>query len=169
MPASESGGGQTPSRRDGSTREQPSFPGPVREITGMSRLFLVLGAFSAAIAVAAGAFGAHALRERVEPRLLEVFETAARYQMYHALALIAVALVLARTGGVTAAVPAPAPSNSLAVASGWCFVIGTELFSGSLYAMTFSGVRALGAITPLGGVAFIAGWIFLAVAATRAG
>ena len=137
----------------------------------MSRLFLILGALSAAISVAAGAFGAHALRERVEPRLLEVFETAARYQMYHALALIAVALVLTRSGGVgssvTAAVLGPPLGKSLLVASGWCFLAGTALFSGSLYAMTFTGVRALGAITPLGGVAFIAGWVCLAVAAMR--
>lgn len=146
----------------------PSLTGPGREITRVSRLFLILGAFSAAISVAAGAFGAHALRARVEPRLLEVFETAARYQMYHALALIAVALVLARTGGITAAVLGPAPGHGLVVASGWCFAVGTVLFSGSLYAMTFSGVRALGAITPLGGIAFIAGWICLAVAAVRA-
>lgn len=133
----------------------------------MSRLFLILGALSAAISVAAGAFGAHALRARVEPRLLEVFETAARYQMYHAFALIAVALVLARTNGITAALLGPAPGNGLAVASGWCFVVGTLLFSGSLYAMTFTGIRALGAITPLGGVAFIAGWVCLTVAAVR--
>ena len=144
------------------------FPVPAREIPRVSRLFLILGALSAAISVAAGAFGAHALRARVEPRLLEVFETAARYQMYHALALIAVALVLARNGGITAAVLGPAPGSSLAVAAGWCFVVGTLLFSGSLYAMTFTGVRALGAITPLGGVAFIAGWICLAAAAARA-
>ena len=143
------------------------FQVPVREIPRVPRLFLTLGAFSAAISVAAGAFGAHALRSRVEPRLLEVFETAARYQMYHALALIAVALVLARSGDVTAAVLGPAPGNSLVVASGWCFVVGTLLFSGSLYAMTFTGVRALGAITPLGGVAFIAGWVCLAFTAMR--
>lgn len=143
------------------------FQVPVREIPRVPRLFLTLGAFSAAISVAAGAFGAHALRSRVEPRLPEIFETAARYQMYHALALIAVALVLARSGDVTAAVLGPAPGNSLVVASGWCFVVGTLLFSGSLYAMTFTGVRALGAITPLGGVAFIAGWVCLAFTAMR--
>ena len=121
----------------------------------MSRLFLILGALSAAISVAARAFGAHALRARVEPRLLEVFETAARYQVYHAFALIAVALVLARGNGIgsgiTAAVLGPTPGTGLAIASGWCFVVGTVLFSGSLYAMTFTGTRALGAITPLGG------------------
>lgn len=135
----------------------------------MSRLFIIFGALSAAISVAAGAFGAHALRARVEPRLLDVFETAARYQMYHALALIAVALVLARNGGGTTAVLGSRTGDDLMVASGWCFVAGTLLFSGSLYAMTFSGVRALGAITPLGGVAFIAGWVCLAVAAMRTG
>jgi len=125
----------------------------------MSRLFLILGACSAALGVAAGAFGAHALRARVEPRLLEVFETGARYQMYHALALIAVAWVASR--GLA--------GQGIATVAGWCFVAGTVLFSGSLYAMTLTGIRALGAITPLGGVAFIAGWICLAVAASRGG
>ena len=121
----------------------------------MERLFVVLGAVSGAISVGAGAFGAHALRERLEPRMLEVFETAARYQMYHALALFAVAWVASRSPG------------TLATSSGWLFVAGTLLFSGSLYAMTFTGIRALGAITPLGGVCFIAGWICLALAAAR--
>lgn len=121
----------------------------------MERLFVMLGALSGALAVAAGAFGAHALRARVEPRLLETFETAARYQMYHALALVAVAWVASR-----------APS-SLVNWSGWLFVVGTVLFSGSLYALVFTGVRALGAITPLGGVCFIAGWACLALAASR--
>jgi uncharacterized membrane protein YgdD (TMEM256/DUF423 family) len=119
----------------------------------MERLFLTLGALSGAISVAAGAFGAHALRERVEPRLLEVFETAARYQMYHALALLVVAWASTRF------------TSGLLTASGWLFVAGTLLFSGSLYAMTFTGIRALGAITPIGGVCFIAGWVCLALAA----
>ena len=121
----------------------------------MDRLFIMIGALSAGIAVAAGAFGAHALRARVEPRMLEVFETGARYQMYHALALLAVAWVATRWPG------------PLVNTSGWLFVAGTVLFSGSLYAMTFTGIRALGAITPLGGVCFIAGWICLALAAGR--
>ncbi len=121
----------------------------------MDRIFIMLGALSGAISVAAGAFGAHALRERLEPRLLEVFETAARYQMYHALALLAVAWAATRWPG------------SLVTASGWLFVAGTVLFSGSLYAMTFTGVRALGAITPFGGVCFLAGWLCLAAAAAR--
>ncbi|MCE2903354.1 MAG: DUF423 domain-containing protein [Gemmatimonas sp.] len=119
----------------------------------MDRLFLTIGALSAGLGVAAGAFGAHALRARLEPRLLEVFETAVRYQMYHALALLAVAWVASRVPG------------SMSTAAGWLFVAGTVIFSGSLYAMVFTGVRALGAITPIGGVCFIAGWVCLALAA----
>ena len=111
--------------------------------------FLTMGAVSGALGVAAGAFGAHALRARVEPRMLEVFETGARYQMYHALALIAVGLVAARA------------ASNLTTAAGWLFVAGTVLFSGSLYAMTLTGVRALGAITPIGGTLLIAGWVML--------
>jgi len=122
------------------------------------RLFLQMGALSAGLAVAAGAFGAHALRAKLEPRMLEVFETAVRYQMYHALALFAVAWVISRT---------PVGAAGAVQASGWLFIAGTLLFSGSLYAMTFTGIRALGAITPLGGVCFIAGWIALALAATK--
>ena len=109
----------------------------------MERLFVIIGALSGAIGVAAGAFGAHALRARLEPRLLEVFETGARYQMYHAIAMLAAAWIVTRFPG------------SLANASGWLFLAGTVLFSGSLYAMAFTGIRALGAITPLGGVCFI--------------
>jgi uncharacterized membrane protein YgdD (TMEM256/DUF423 family) len=113
----------------------------------------MIGALSAGLGVAAGAFGAHALRARLEPRLLEVFETAVRYQMYHALALLAVAWLASRVPG------------SMSTAAGWLFVAGTVIFSGSLYAMVFTGVRALGAITPIGGVCFIAGWVCLALAA----
>jgi uncharacterized membrane protein YgdD (TMEM256/DUF423 family) len=127
----------------------------------------MIGALSAGLSVAAGAFGAHALRERVEPRLLEVFETAARYQMYHALALFAVAWVVARGADVATAAQGGAPGTGMAVAAGWLFVAGTVVFSGSLYAMTFTGIRGLGAITPIGGVCFIAGWVCLAVAAAR--
>jgi uncharacterized membrane protein YgdD (TMEM256/DUF423 family) len=122
----------------------------------MDRLFVALGAVSGFVAVAAGAFGAHGLRARLAPDLLAVFETAARYQMYHALALLAVAWVAARW-------PGPLPQWA-----GWLFVVGTVLFSGSLYALALSGVRWLGAITPLGGAAFLAGWICLALAARRA-
>ncbi len=124
-------------------------------ISRMNRLFMMIGALSGAVSVAAGAFGAHALRDKVEPRLLEVFETGARYQMYHALALLAVGLVASRW------------PSTLATNAGWLFVAGTVLFSGSLYAMTFTGIRVLGAITPLGGVCFIAGWVCLALAASK--
>lgn len=137
----------------------------------MHRTFMILGAISAGLSVAAGAFGAHALRERVEPRLLEVFETAARYQMYHALALFAVAWVITRGADMASAAQGvaqgAAPGVRMAVAAGWLFVAGTVVFSGSLYAMTFTGIRGLGAITPIGGVCFLAGWVCLAVAAAR--
>lgn len=118
---------------------------------------MLIGALSGAIGVGAGAFGAHALRARLEPRMLEVFETGARYQMYHAIALLFVAWAASRWPG------------SLTTASGWLLLAGTVLFSGSLYAMALTNVRALGAITPLGGVCFIAGWLCLALAAWRSG
>jgi uncharacterized membrane protein YgdD (TMEM256/DUF423 family) len=117
----------------------------------MDRLFLTLGAISGLLSVAAGAFGAHALRARLAAEHLATFETAARYQMYHALALLAVAWAVARW-------PGPWPR-----AAGWCFAVGTVLFSGSLYVLALTGLRWLGAITPLGGVAFLAGWALLAV------
>ncbi|MGZ8391854.1 MAG: DUF423 domain-containing protein [Gemmatimonadales bacterium] len=119
----------------------------------MDRIFFRVGALSALISVAAGAFGAHALRGRLAPDYLAVFETAARYQMYHALALFAVAGAITRW-------PGPLP-----VWAGWLFVAGTVVFSGSLYALALTGIRGLGAITPLGGVAFLAGWICLLMAA----
>jgi uncharacterized membrane protein YgdD (TMEM256/DUF423 family) len=119
----------------------------------MDRLFFCLGSLSALIAVGAGAFGAHGLRSRITPDLLAVFETAARYQMYHALALLAVAWAATRW-------PGPWPARA-----GWLFVAGTVLFSGSLYILALSGVRWLGAVTPLGGAAFLAGWACLLLAA----
>ena len=123
----------------------------------MYRLFLGLGALSAFLAVAAGAFGAHALRGRLSDDLLASFETAARYQMYHALALLIVGLAIATRGS-------PAVVN----VAGWLFVAGTLLFSGSLYALSLSGQRWLGAVTPLGGVAWLAAWALLVYAAIRA-
>lgn len=121
----------------------------------MSPRWIALGAVSAALAVAAGAFGAHGLRVRVGPDLLAVWETAARYHLVHALALLAV-------GQVAHVWRGPWPR-----AAGWLFVLGTVLFSGSLYALVLSGVRGLGVITPVGGVAFIGGWLCLAWAAWR--
>lgn len=121
----------------------------------MDRLFFRLGAASAFLAVAAGAFGAHGLRARLAPDLLAVFETAVRYQMYHALALLGAAWAAARWPG------------ALPQWAGWLFVAGTVLFSGSLYLLALTGVRWLGAITPLGGAAFLAGWVALALAARQ--
>jgi uncharacterized membrane protein YgdD (TMEM256/DUF423 family) len=121
----------------------------------MERIFVVLGALSAGLAVAAGAFGAHGLRPRVTPELLAVFETGARYQMYHALGLLAVAGAAARW---------PGSGASLA---GWLFVAGTILFSGSLYLLALGAPRWLGAVTPVGGLCFLAGWAVLVRAALR--
>jgi uncharacterized membrane protein YgdD (TMEM256/DUF423 family) len=118
----------------------------------MDRLFFGLGSLSGFIAVAAGAFGAHALRARLTPDSLAVFETAARYQMYHALGLLAVAWASARWPG------------ALPHWAGWLFVLGTLLFSGSLYALALTGARWLGGITPFGGLAFLAGWLCLLLA-----
>ena len=122
----------------------------------MERLFFGVGTLSALVSVAAGAFGAHALRARLTPEHLAVFETAARYQMYHALAMLAVAWAVSRRPGL------------LPVWAGWLFVAGTVLFSGSLYLLALTGIRWFGAITPLGGVAFLAGWLCLALS-SRAG
>jgi uncharacterized membrane protein YgdD (TMEM256/DUF423 family) len=116
----------------------------------VDRLFATLGALSAFLAVGLGAFGAHALRERLAPRMLEVFETGVRYQFFHALALFCVAWALSRW-------PGPAVT-----AAGWAFVAGTVVFSGSLYILTLTGTRAWGMVTPIGGVAFLVGWLCLA-------
>ena len=119
----------------------------------MGKTFLLLGALAGAFGVALGAFGAHALRSRVSPEMLAVFETGVRYQMYHALALLLVAAIEPRFSGY------------LVVTAGWSFAIGIVLFSGSLYALSLTGVTTLGAITPIGGLAFLAGWACLALAA----
>ncbi|MDP8925298.1 MAG: DUF423 domain-containing protein [Chloroflexota bacterium] len=116
----------------------------------MSRHFISIAALSAFIAVAAGAFGAHGLSGVLAADRLAVFETAVRYQMYHALALLLVGWLAAQT------------TNRVLQVAGWLFIVGTILFSGSLYALTLSGVRWLGAITPFGGLAFLAGWLALA-------
>jgi uncharacterized membrane protein YgdD (TMEM256/DUF423 family) len=113
----------------------------------MARTFWVMGCVFGFLGVAAGAFGAHALRAHLPPDLLAVFETAARYQMYHALALLFASRAASRGGGT---------------AAGWLFTAGITIFSGSLYLLALTGVRWLGAITPIGGVALLAGWLMLA-------
>ena len=114
------------------------------------RLFGVLGSGLGLLAVALGAFGAHWLQGRLSPQDLVIFETGVRYQMYHSLALLLVVVLILRGGA------------GGSVMAGWAFFAGILLFSGSLYLMVFSGVRWLGAITPLGGVAFLVGWGLLA-------
>jgi uncharacterized membrane protein YgdD (TMEM256/DUF423 family) len=122
----------------------------------MIRVFFALGSLSAGLAVALGAFGAHVLKNRLAEDMLANFETGVRYQMYHALALLAVAWAISRW-----------PDSGLPAAAGWLFIAGTLLFSGSLYVMALTGLRWLGAVTPLGGVAFVAGWLCLLLAAWR--
>jgi uncharacterized membrane protein YgdD (TMEM256/DUF423 family) len=119
----------------------------------MATRWFVVGAVLGAIGVGLGAFGAHGLKSRVGPEMLAVWETAAKYHLIHALALLATAWACERWPGTGTS------------AAGWLFAAGIVLFSGSLYAMVLTGVRALGAITPLGGLAFIAGWLALAVGA----
>ena len=123
----------------------------------MDRTWFVCGSALAFFSTAFGAFGAHSLRGRLTADALAVFETGVRYQMYHALALFAVAYAAQRWGG------------SFVTASGWLFVAGIVLFSGSLYVLSITGIRVLGAVTPFGGVCFLGGWACLVVAAWRAG
>ncbi|WP_089400918.1 DUF423 domain-containing protein [Noviherbaspirillum humi] len=115
----------------------------------MDKLFFSIGALFAFIGVGAGAFGAHGLRNRLGADMLAVFETGVRYQMYHALALLAVAWACTRWPGAAT------------TAAGWLFIAGILVFSGSLYILSISGMRWLGAVTPLGGLALLAGWICL--------
>jgi uncharacterized membrane protein YgdD (TMEM256/DUF423 family) len=124
----------------------------------MPRTFFLLGSLSAMLAVLVGAFGAHGLRDRVSAELLATFETGARYHMYHALALIAAAWAVDRW-----------PQAQAAQTAGWLFLGGTLVFSGSLYLLALTGQRWLGAVTPIGGLLFIAGWAMLAWAAYRGG
>lgn len=119
------------------------------------RLWLIAGAVNGFLSVALGALAAHFLQKRLEPRAFEVWEVAVRYQMYHAWALVAVGLLVGRLpGGSTDA-------------AGWCFLGGIILFSGTLYAWSLGGPSFLVHITPIGGMAFLAGWALLALAAWR--
>jgi uncharacterized membrane protein YgdD (TMEM256/DUF423 family) len=121
----------------------------------MAHVWWMLGAVNGFLAVSAGAFGAHGLKSRVTPDMLANFETGARYHMYHALALLAVAWLATQR-----------PSG-LADAAGWCFLIGIIIFSGSLYALVLTGMTKLGMITPIGGTLLIVGWVLLAAAGLR--
>jgi uncharacterized membrane protein YgdD (TMEM256/DUF423 family) len=116
----------------------------------MVKFWWISGSLLAGLAVAAGAFGAHALKTRLPNDLLAVFETGVRYHMYHSLGLLAIALALDRW------------PNSHCQVAGWLLLGGIVLFSGSLYALSLTGMRMLGAITPLGGLCFLAGWALLA-------
>ncbi len=120
------------------------------------KLFIIIGAINAFLAVALGAFGAHGLEGKVEPKYLETWETGVKYQMYHALGLIAIGII---SGNVS--------PSSLLNWSGWLMLIGIILFSGSLYVLTLSGIKVLGAVTPFGGIAFLISWILLIVFAAK--
>jgi uncharacterized membrane protein YgdD (TMEM256/DUF423 family) len=120
----------------------------------MDRTFLLIGSILGFLGVVFGAFGAHALRNRLSPEMLSVFETSVRYQMYHAFAILIVAAAIAHFG----------PARLL-IFAGWFFVAGIVLFSGSLYMLAMTGVGMLGAITPIGGLLFLAGWGCLALMA----
>lgn len=121
----------------------------------MTRLFLAIAAILAGLSVAGGAFASHALKDKLAERALGIFETGIRYQMYHALALLLVAVLLSQR---------ETPSMPLIV-SGYAFIAGIAIFSGSLYALSLSGIKWLGAIAPIGGTAFLIGWGSLAIAA----
>jgi uncharacterized membrane protein YgdD (TMEM256/DUF423 family) len=125
-------------------------------MTDLARRLATAAAILGFLAVALGAFGAHALKARLAPDLLAIFETGTRYQMYHALAMLAAAWAVTVVS-----------EPRFAALAGWCFLGGTVVFSGSLYALAWSGVRALGAITPLGGGLLLLGWWWLAMAFWR--
>jgi uncharacterized membrane protein YgdD (TMEM256/DUF423 family) len=124
----------------------------------VDRVFITIGALSGFLAVALGAFGAHSLRDRLTPDMLQVFQTGVTYQMYHALALIGVGILLGRFS---------VEGSPWLMAGGWLFLAGSILFSGSLYALSLTSTAWLGAITPLGGVAFLLGWLALAIGIWR--
>ena len=120
------------------------------------KIFVLLGSLSAFLGVALGAFGAHGLKARVTPEMLSVWQTGVQYHLVHAIGLLLVGLLCQLL-----------PDAALLRAAGWLLLLGTALFSGSLYMMVLSGVRGLGMITPLGGVAFLLGWLLLAAAVWR--
>lgn len=121
------------------------------------KMFVVLGSLSAFLGVALGAFGAHGLKTKVPPEMLTVWQTGVQYHLVHAVGLLLIGILCQLM-----------PGTSLLRNAGWLILAGTCLFSGSLYVMVLSDIRALGMITPLGGVAFLIGWILVAVAAWQA-
>jgi len=122
----------------------------------MARLFLMTGAVLAALGVAMGAFGAHALKSAVSPERLAVYHTAAQYHLWHALGLLLIGMLAGQGYGTT-----------LLYVAGWLMLVGIVLFSGSLYALVMTEMRALGTITPVGGTALIASWLLVALALFR--
>lgn len=120
------------------------------------KIFLVLGGLNGMLAVALGAFGAHGLKERLSADMLAVYQTGVQYQMYHALALILVAIISDRL-----------VDSAMLSWSGWLFTAGIIIFSGSLYTLSTTGIKSLGAVAPIGGMAFIVAWVLLIIAAVR--
>ena len=121
-----------------------------------AKLFLSLGAISGALGVIIGAFGAHGLKSKLSAEMLTVYQTGVQYQFYHTFALLAVGLLAMKF------------QSGLLTSSGWSFLVGMILFSGSLYALSISGIKTLGAITPIGGLFFIVGWVLLTVSILKA-
>jgi uncharacterized membrane protein YgdD (TMEM256/DUF423 family) len=122
----------------------------------MLKVFMIIGSLNMLLSVALGAFGAHGLKARISADMLEVFKTGVQYHMVHALGILLIALFAEKLG-----------ESSLALWSGWIMFAGIVLFSGSLYALSTTGIKVLGAITPLGGLCFLASWVLLAVAALK--
>lgn len=122
----------------------------------MAKMFITLASLSGMLAVAFGAFGAHALKNRLDEYSMGVFQTAVQYHFYHSLALLAVGIIALNY-----------PQAALLRSSGWLFALGIVVFSGSLYMLSFTGLRWLGAVTPMGGLAFMAGWACLAAASWK--
>lgn len=120
------------------------------------KIFIIIGAINAMMSVGLGAFGAHALEGKIEPRYLDVWQTAVSYQMFHSLGIIAIGII---SGNV--------PASALLTWSGWIMTVGIIIFSGSLYILSTSGIKILGAITPIGGVAFIVSWLLLIIFAVK--
>ena len=123
----------------------------------MARIFLLAGSIFGGLSVAAGAFASHALKAQLSEKSQQIFETGTKYQMYHALALILVSLLLSRAEG----------GEDLLTLAGYAFIAGIVLFSGSLYGLSLSEMKWFGPITPLGGVAFLVGWGCVAIAALK--